>query len=174
MMSSLLVTRPQTQVKDAAFYEVTILLPSGSTQVPERRRSIFLFRKKGDAVEAVEIASGMKFQGSARDKSMIFIFNAANAEANAKAWKFRNFSEGTTATLTFDGSVGDEKFSGAFNFSGNHPSIVLLEGVELASVWACSNHKEPTHTAKTEDEMRSLTSKNQCQGWHKLRPADIN
>lgn len=43
----------------------------------------------------------------------------------------------------------------------------------LPSVWACGNHDKPTHTAKTEPEIKELTTRNGCKLWHKLSDADM-
>jgi len=43
-----------------------------------------------------------------------------------------------------------------------------IQVIKLNSVWACSNHQNPTHCASSEEEMRLQTAANHCEGWHKL------
>jgi len=46
---------------------------------------------------------------------------------------------------------------------------VEWSAVKLPSVWECANHKNPSHIATTDEEIRSLTMQYKCEGWHKLK-----
>jgi hypothetical protein len=47
---------------------------------------------------------------------------------------------------------------------------IAVKAAKLVSVWSCSSHTDPAHLAKTEEEMRAATAKNNCKGWHKVDP----
>jgi hypothetical protein len=55
--------------------------------------------------------------------------------------------------LTAEASVAGDRF--AFSM------------VRLPAIWAC-DHQDPTHTARTTQEMEELTKDKQCKGWHQI------
>lgn len=44
---------------------------------------------------------------------------------------------------------------------------VRVTAIKLPTAWQC-DHKNPTHIATSEEEMRSLTKQHMCRGWHKF------
>jgi len=72
----------------------------------------------------------------------------------------RDTEPGTLWTMEFDGH----------NLSGTakiNDLDVHVRAVKLPTAWEC-DHKNPSHIATSEDEMRSLTKQYKCVGWHKI------
>lgn len=78
-------------------------------------------------------------------------------------------SSGDVKSVVFHGSLNGSTLLGTMSVDGVD---VQWKAVKLASVWECSNHKNPAHVATTEEEMQALTKKYNCMGWHKLKPGN--
>jgi hypothetical protein len=74
-------------------------------------------------------------------------------------------SSGNPKTIVLNGSVSGNTIRGVTKIQGMD---VNWRAVKLPSAWECSNHKNPTHVATSEDEMRTLTKQYMCAGWHKV------
>lgn len=74
------------------------------------------------------------------------------------------------ATGELSGDVGSERLSGSVLLN-NHE--YEWKASKLASIWACSNHSDPVHTAQTEEEMRRSSDHNGCKGWHPLNSSNV-
>lgn len=71
---------------------------------------------------------------------------------------------GTTKLMLMDGSI---KGNTIFGVVKQDNGTLTWKAMRLPSAWQCSNHK-PSHIATSEEEMRSLTTKYKCLGWHKI------
>ena len=73
---------------------------------------------------------------------------------------------GTVKSVTMNGSLSGNTLSGTMKIDA---AEVHWSAVRLPSAWECSNHKNPSHVATSEEEMRSYTAEHKCTGWHKLK-----
>jgi hypothetical protein len=79
-------------------------------------------------------------------------------EAGAEGWASKD-------SFDFRGNISGKIIIGTSKIGD---SEVRWRAVKLGSAWECSNHKNPSHIATTEEEMRGLTKQYQCAGWHKV------
>jgi len=152
----------QSRDANARFYEFTFVqkTPDGATK---KQKSVVFVRKEGRFLKMFDIASSQQFAGSIDpDKEMSFRLTDA----------FAHVKGGSGTTLKLHGSFGDKELSGSI-VQLSEKYTVEVTALELSSVWACSNHDKPVHTAKSEEEMRDLTAKYQCERWHKLNSSGM-
>jgi hypothetical protein len=148
----------QTDATTAGFYKIR---PKDDGN-PEHG-SIILIRRTGKKIELVDPATHAKLKGELIEtpisESVFFKFE--------DEWK-RGAWQGVPGNgLEFRRSTEKGAEFTAYLTGLNGQALELM--VEpLLSVWACSNHNNPTHTADSQEQMTALTAKNGCIGWHKL------
>jgi hypothetical protein len=105
----------------------------------------------GDSLKAVDLEGTTRVYDVAREGSKVKFPLEISSDSKAKA--------------IFSGTLKGGKLTGTTEIDG---VPAKWEAAMLASVWVCSNHK-PIHAATSEAEMRSLTSKNKCEGWRSIK-----
>lgn len=127
---------------------------------------IVLLRRSGDKVELLDPATQATLKGEVvqTDPSeSVVLFEFSDEWKNLRTW------QGFPARgLEFQRRKTDNRFTARLTGPPDSPELVVEL---LLSVWACSNHNNPTHTADSQEQMTELTAKNGCTGWHKLEPS---
>jgi hypothetical protein len=110
--------------------------------------------QEGNAITGADLRTGAEIFGAVQGGAVNFTIDAKAAVAAKK-------------TVTFKGNLSDPMISGMVKFSDgvSHPIVIF----RLPSLWQCS-HKDPTHVADSEEQMRDLSAKQGCTGWHKAIP----
>lgn len=115
-------------------------------------RKVIAFQKVGDSIKAIDLEASAHVYEVTRQGSKIEFPLEINTDSKA----------------IFRGALKGRKLAGTTEIDGQPAK---WEAAMLASVWVCSNHK-PVHTATSEGEMRSLASKNKCEGWHRMKSGE--
>jgi hypothetical protein len=126
----------------------------GFDTVPGRRK-VVVFKSAGTDVQVSDPETKTTSSGKAYDATKFSFTFPVKTE-----------SSGSTKPVVFNGSVSGDTISGTTTVGGVD---VRWQAVKLLSAWECSNHKNPSHIATSEDEMRSLTKQYMCVGWHKVK-----
>jgi len=126
----------------------------------ETKRTLFI-RRKGESFEIIDCNYGKRYEGKLNDKKEL-VFEIPNTR-----WG--------SVFVTLKVIPSEKKLIGTyFQKSGPRTDTEYELSVErLASVWACSNHTDPTHTAKSTEEMKELTATRSCEGWKKLETSGM-
>jgi hypothetical protein len=117
-------------------------------------KKVVLFTSSDKKVQMTDPATGMVWVGQITGEFQSFRVNLP----------VKDQVSGNTKLLTMDGSIKGNTIVGVMKLDSGTGT---WKAVKLPSAWQCSNHK-PSHVATSEDEMRSLTTKYKCLGWHKL------
>jgi hypothetical protein len=150
----------QREPPAAAFYRIR----AKNDEKHEHALIVLIRRTANNKIELLDTATHAKLEGefikTATRESLFFKFG--------DEWKSRGAWQNVTASgLEFRRT--SEKESGYTAFlTGLSGQDLELAVESLLSVWACSNHNNPTHTADSQEQMTALTAKNGCAGWHKL------
>jgi len=162
-----------------------LLLSSARAQDPEKLSGIWKFTispKKEttklnveDKSDSASPKNGMLIIHAKGDKLTLLDFQAVDKPlegskqgTNVELPLQRQFTSksGEKVRVTLKGLFEDNRLSGSVMIGDRE---VEWTATRLASVWACSNHTDPVHSAQSEDAMRKLTEKHGCKGWHRLR-----
>jgi len=119
------------------------------------RRKVLMFKSTGTDVQVSDPETKTTSSGRAYDATR-FSF----------AFPVKTESSESTKSVVFNGSVSGNTISGTTKVGGVD---VQWQAVKLLSAWECSNHKNPSRIATSEEEMRSLTKQYMCVGWHKVK-----
>jgi hypothetical protein len=86
------------------------------------------------------------------------------------------------SSINFIGAIipgGEHAFSGVIQQNGMLSGQTEVEGKKMAwtaskltSVYYCSNH-QPTHIAKSREDMERSTKEKKCEGWQRARPDSL-
>jgi hypothetical protein len=161
---SLLCIAPLAKAQDkkaGSFLVITVQEDLSGRWEKGQKLTVYL-RRNRNSVELIDLATMKKVTGKVTKTSTSeFII-------------FRGISFGTaTVNLELARRRMEGKWKASFRSSlPDAPPELTVANV--LSVWACSNHSNPTHTADSESEMHDLTDRNGCSGWHKLEPSDLN
>ncbi len=121
---------------------------------PSERPRILRISQEGDLLKVTDVQTGKVREGKFVAGKVSFpLFVPADSGAKA-----------IDAELT--GSFGKGMMQGTAKFA---ETSMGWNAVKLSSIWVCSNHENPKHTATSEEEMRSQTEQFKCQGWHRLK-----
>jgi hypothetical protein len=116
-------------------------------------KKVVVFTSSDKKIQMTDPSTGMVWLGQITGDSQSFRVNLPVKD-----------DSGNNKLLMMDGSIKGNTIVG---FIKQDNGATPWKAEKLPSAWQCSNHK-PSHIATSEDEMRSLTSKYKCLGWHKL------
>lgn len=119
------------------------------------RSKVVVVKSVGTEVQVSDPQTKKVFAGKALDARMLRFDLPAADEPSGK-----------TKILILDRHLSGNTMSGTAKIDDFQ---VQWKAIRLPSAWECSNHKNPSHIATTEEEMRSLTMQYKCVGWHKLK-----
>ena len=153
---------PRTGGIDTGFYELVV--HKEEKQKPET--VVVFLRRTGTSVELHNLGTDEKLRSEIFENRMSGIATSGKVE-----------------TVAFETNRKDKSLPSylLFGASRNQLFVVGLQKNEqfevtvtaLPSVWACGNHDKPTHTAKTEPEIKHLIAQHGCSLWHKLKESDM-
>jgi hypothetical protein len=148
---------------ETGFYELT--LKGGEYKKPVT--SIVFLRRFGDSLEFYNLATKEKLQS--RIVKSKDVGHLVKSKTSSAAFKVNGQDKKLPALLIFFSAEGH----GLYALGLNETQQFEVTVANLPSVWACDNHDKPTHTAKTEDEIKDLIARHGCSLWHKLKESDL-
>jgi hypothetical protein len=148
----LVAAQPQFRINGIWRFTLDPVQP-GLPQVPGK---VLVFKSSGTDLFVSDPQTHTTFTGRARDASVNF--NLPLGESGVETW--------TSKSAIFNGRLSGNSIFGTTRIGD---SDVRWKAIKLPSAWECSNHKNPSHIATTDEEMRNLTIQHKCAGWHKLK-----
>lgn len=122
--------------------------PSG----PSKR--VILFKSTGSEIQVLDPSTKVTSTGKADGTNKFTFYFPVKDDHSANA-----------KPLVSKGSISGNTMLGVTQIEDKD---VHWKAVKVLSAWECSNHKNPSHVATSEEEMRELTKQYMCAGWHKV------
>lgn len=120
------------------------------------RKKVVVLQVDGDHLLVLDPETKQSLDGKTSDEGKAITFTW-KGDRNGVSYK----------PVVFRGSISGNTIAGTATLDDG--AAVEWKAVKLPSAWECSNHKNPSHVAASEEEMRDLTMKYKCSGWHRLK-----